>query len=295
MTNNRLTKYTLILAITVVFLSLCVLSLNYFIYQYPGNNYFPANFLSTSLLLVLIGAGFHIALGHHSRISTTIREFIYCYIIFSIIALASNAAQYSPFQPIDNLLIIIDNYMFFNNVSLLNILQNHPRLVHLLDIIYGSLSVQLFIIPVFCIVLQNTKRLREFYFLMLLTTLIGFTFYYFWPTIGPASAYNNPVFSPSQFATGLKFNQIRNHISPTTIDGGLIAMPSFHVIWAWYCVYLVIDYKYLFWPLLVINCILTIACVILGWHYLIDIIASMILIALCHIFLCKIKPEHQGS
>ncbi len=54
-------------------------------------------------------------------------------------------------------------------------------------------------------------------------------------------------------------------------------MPSFHTIWALLCVYLLRDWKYPFIVLGLINSLLIIACVLLGWHYLSDVLVGVLL------------------
>ncbi|HGH3054753.1 TPA: phosphatase PAP2 family protein, partial [Legionella pneumophila] len=81
------------------------------------------------------------------------------------------------------------------------------------------------------------------------------------------------------------------HIQPTTIEGGLIALPSFHTIWAILCVYLIKDWFIPCLLLSIINVLLILSCVLLGWHYPIDILAAIILVGLSYYLLTVIKVE----
>jgi membrane-associated phospholipid phosphatase len=115
--------------------------------------------------------------------------------------------------------------------------------------------------------------------------LIGFIVYYFFPTTAPASVLHSDYFIKEQLATGLKFTQIHQYIQPTTLDGGLIAFPSFHVIWAWLCLYLIRSWFVVFYVFLFINILLIFSCVMLGWHYFLDIILSFLILLFCHYLL----------
>ncbi|HAT8115747.1 TPA: PAP2 family protein, partial [Legionella pneumophila] len=162
---------------------------------------------------------------------------------------------------------------------------------YLLAVIYDTLPYQMSIIPLCVIVSGRFYILKDYYFLLLCTTLMGFSYYYFFPTTAPASELQSSLFAPEQIATGLKFHQIHNHIQPTTIEGGLIALPSFHTIWAILCVYLIKDWFIPCLLLSIINVLLILSCVLLGWHYPIDILAAIILVGLSYYLLTVIKVE----
>ena len=89
------------------------------------------------------------------------------------------------------------------------------------------------------------------YFLFITTALIGFTFYYFFPTTAPASIVNSPFFSE-----GLAV-------------GFLILLP--------------------------INGLLMASCLLLGWHYAIDILGAFLVIFLSHALCWKLKKQRQNA
>jgi membrane-associated phospholipid phosphatase len=196
-----------------------------------------------------------------------------------LIALATNAVQLTPFSPIDMYIVRFESKLNINMVRILEWTNTYPGFKDLLNVIYNSIHYQMSIIPLVIIVSGRFYLLREYYFLLLVTAIIGFAFYYFFPTTAPASIISSSLFSPEQTATGYKFNQIHNHINPTTKEGGLIALPSFHTIWAIFCVYLLKEWMIPCIILLVINVLLITSCVLLGWHYPIDILGGLILAA----------------
>ena len=159
-------------------------------------------------------------------------------------------------------------------------------------LIYQSIIYQLICLPLIMILFKRFQLVREYYFLLVSTLLIGFVFYYFFPTTAPASTIDSPYFLMMQKATGLKFQQIHHNIPPTTLDGGLIALPSFHVVWAYLSIYLLRGWPIFCWLLFPINGLLALSCVLLGWHYPIDLIGSAVVIILAHALLhfCSIKP-----
>lgn len=283
------------LAALIIISSLLELLANFFIYQFPANNYFPDGTLGLALILILFYLGLVLLVGKNNKITQISRELICLYLVMSLVALASNAVQLTPFPTIDSKIMAFEAIFNIHIDSLLEWTNTHSNVDNLLRILYDSLSYQMFYIPFLIILMGKFKLLREYYFLLLLTTLIGFNFYYFFPTTAPASMIYSPYFNSYQIATGLKFEEIHRHIPPSTIEGGLIAFPSFHCIWALLCVYLLKEWKIACTFLFLMNMILISSCVLLGWHYPSDIIAGVLLFVFSYYALKRTqlnKVEH---
>jgi hypothetical protein len=222
-------------------------------------------------------------------------ELLHLYGIMSLIAIASNAIQLTPFAPIDTQIMNFESHFHINIPSILEWTHTHSLVKKILSAAYDSLPYQMSILPLCVIMSGRFHLLREYYFLMLLTTLLGYTFYYFFPTTAPASVISSALFGPEQLATGLKFTQIHSHILPTTNQGGLIALPSFHVIWALLCIYLVKDWYYIRTGFVIINSALILSCILLGWHYPTDVIAGLFIVGFsyCCLNYCKNGKKYR--
>lgn len=279
----------------IVALSIIALTINFFIYKYPGNNYFPENTIIIPITLILIKIGLRLCLEKNSVYQKASNELFYFFLVMSVIAFATNAIQLTPFSPIDTKILDIEYKMNIKLTTLMEWTNTLPAFKDLLIRIYDTLPLQMSIIPLFIISTGRYALIKDYYFLLLITALIGFTFYYFFPTIAPASTIHSPLFSPGQLATGLKFSEIHHHLTPTTLDGGLIAFPSFHVIWAILCVYLVKDWPFLFILLTIINSLLIASCVLLGWHYPTDVFGGIILVLFAFFILNQYKLLNQFS
>lgn len=293
--DKRASYYSLYLSGLIVFLSVIALLINYFIYQFPGNNFFPEDMLLLTSIIVIVNAGLFILFGKESRLSHSGVEFFYFFGMMSVIAFATNAIQLTPFPVIDKEILSLEHYFNINIPEILIWTSSHPYFKSLLGIVYDSLPYQMALLPLIVIAAGKFSLIREYYFLMLFSALLGFVFYYFFPTAAPASIMKSLLFSPEQVATGLKFYQIHHHIKPTTQDGGLIALPSFHTIWALMGVYLLKDWTIPCLFLLIINLLLIISCVLLGWHYVTDVVAALATLAISFGFLRVIKIKTINS
>ena len=269
-------------ALLLFFLSLSAIIINFFTENYPGNDYFPPNVLGLGLVLLFIYGGLLIQFDSKSPPIKQMHSVMVFYLIMCSIAFATNAVQYTPFRTIDQSIINIEQSLHIDIQAILSWTNQHPMLLRVLAFTYDSLPYQMTYIPLLIILAKRYNELQEYYFLLLLSTIIGFTFYYFFPTTAPASLLESPYFMPSQLATGLKYLQIHDHIQPTTIDGGMIALPSFHMIWAWFSLYLLRVWPILWAILLPVNLLLVSSCVLLGWHYPMDILGGLIVIVLSH-------------
>lgn len=278
----------------LLFLSLLIIFINEVLYQFPANNFFPQHMLVLTSSLILINWGLILLFGRHTAPSEAGMEFFRLFAVMSLIVLATNAVQLTPFPPIDQKILALEEYYHIHIPSILAWSYAHPYFKNCLGFVYDSLPYQMSLLPLIPIAAGKRALMKEYYFLLLFSTLLGFGFYYFFPTTAPASIIKSPYFFSEQLATGLKFYQIHHHISPTTNEGGLIALPSFHTVWALLNVYLLKE-----WPiarnlLLMVNTLLIAACVLLGWHYLIDVVAAFFVVAVSYYLLTLCKPTAHG-
>jgi hypothetical protein len=279
-----LTRHIFFCVVALLFfcLSALALRLNTTHTHYVGNNYFPTNIIQVSTASLLIYLGFCLQYHTSHHLTQRVKEVFFFLGCMALMILGTNAMQYTPFPPIDHQILRWSEWMHVDFSLMMTWSHAHPTLYHIMEWIYNSLTYQLTYLPLILIVLGRFERLHEYYFLLLFTALIGFSFYYFFPTTAPASVINSPYFTEAQHATELKFQQIHRHIQPSTREGGMIALPSFHVIWAWLCVWLVRDWWWVFSPLLLLNISMVISCVLLGWHYILDVIASIVILMIAH-------------
>ena len=277
-----------IAAVLISCLATTALLTNFLFFKFPGNNYFPANTSYAAASLIISYLGVYLCFNNHNLVKI-IKEIIYFFLVMSVLAFFTNAVQYTPFQPIDQHIINFENKLGIDIKQIVAWTVDHQQFAQLMAFIYDSLPYQMEILPLLIIFCQQWACIRSYYCLLLLSALLGFTFYYFFPTVAPASIIDSPHFTAYQLATGIKFRDLHSYIPPSTLEGGLIALPSFHTIWAWACLYLARGCRWLLIILAPINCLLITSCVLLGWHYPTDLFGSLLILIICHLYLAKIS------
>ena len=260
--------------------SIMAIMVNDLVYEFPGNNYF---FYTPIISLALLFLSFT-ALSYKLGLTIVSKEAAieYCiYIIFvMILTFSSNAIQYTPFKPIDHHIIALEQWLHLNGPAYMSWIYQQGALQQNFEYLYQIIGLELLALPIAAILLKKYSYLYEYYFLMLVTAFLGYVFYYFFPTTGPASMFHLPYFSEEQLATGLKFREIHQYKQPSTMAGGMIAMPSYHVIWSCLIAYCVRFQPIVCTIVVVMNTLIIASCVLLGWHYLLDIVGSFLTIIL---------------
>jgi hypothetical protein len=248
--------------------------------QFSGIIYVPVQSISLLVVLVLIHFGLKLSwqdkYPYFSNLTFYLGFFV---LVLWTLAQLTNAVQLTPFKIIDPLLYQADLLLHLDMVDFMQQANHFPSFKTLMQYSYASLNHQVLFIPLLLIVLKQYDHFLKTCLLFLITSFIGFNLYYFFPSTGPATLLKLPIFSPGQFATGIKFQEIHQRQLASTIEGGLIAFPSFHVTWALVCQYACqkVEIPGLYWFLMVVNTLLILACPLLGWHYFIDVFAAFLL------------------
>lgn len=263
---------------------------NYSFYNFPGITYIPGDFMAKlGLIILLLNIGCHLSLTADHWLSQLLIRFTKVFLLLCIIASFTNAVQLTPFTPIDSWLLQIDQALGVNMTRLLSFTYSSTLFTQVLKFVYLHLDTELTLTMIAIVIFKHQPSENRFFFLILLSALIGFDFYYFFPTTAPASMVDSPYFTYSQRYTGIKFDLIHQYKLANSIEGGLIAMPSYHCLWALICQY----YWYCRFPkaahlLLPFNGLILVSCVMLGWHYLVDVLASMVIFCTSYILMKRL-------
>jgi len=285
--------YIFLLCGILVFFSSAVYLYNFFITQYPGINYCSIPMLIPAIQIAIAYTWYAFYCHGNKLPIEFIKESSLYFMIAILIAMASSAVQFTPFKPIDNWLIKIELFFHVDLETLLYWTNDHPIFKDCLSVIYNGITLELYLVPVTVLIMKQYAYVREFCFMLLATCILGYFFYYFFPTTAPASILNQELFEEEQIYTGLKFWQIHHYILPESSREGLIAMPSFHMIWGFLCTSIVRFNPTFFYFLLIYNTLMVLSCVLLGWHYPIDILSSILTLYLAYWLYYKLSAHSQ--
>jgi len=274
---DKETRAYFVLIVIMFLLGATYILINRLFFQFTGVFYLPMLWVKLSpVMLVLLIVSLW-AIDISPRMSYFTKAYTIYFFFFVSLAILSTGIQYTPFPLIDKYLVQIDQLMGFNSIAVINWTYSHPWLQNIFVYCYASLGIQLALIPLVLAILMDKEGISLYYFSMFFAYLIGTTIYYFFPTAGPTVIFHDPNFMPSQHATVLKFLEVHHRLKLTTTAGGMIAFPSFHVIWACLLTYACRNKKWLYYPMILLNIVVIASTVFLGWHYLTDVFGGLLL------------------
>lgn len=251
--------------------------LNAAAFRFTGICYFPRQ--STPLLLIALQfAYFDPCHRFVSPRASFILKSCALYGLANVaLALFVSGLQFTPFPPIDAALRRWDHALRFDTAAALAWTAARPPLRAFLDLCYVSTDAQLLLAPLVAGFAFDRRRMRVYLYAFVYAFLGGGLFYYFFPSSGPASIYRSPHFADVQLLTSLKFFQVHHRQEVRTMLGGMIAFPSFHVAWAVLTTYAALPSRRLFAAVAALNALVVASTVLLGWHYLVDVPAGLLL------------------
>ena len=257
-----------------------LIAINGAFFRFTGIVYFPKPYLPT-----LPAAIFALLAGNDlrdlwPRASRRLRDAGWYTLVLATIALLSTGIQLTPFPTIDARLAAWDRALGVDVAAAMRWTRSAWGASAVFESAYDAFFFE-GALPVLIALLVETRRMHVFLRALLYSTLAGYVVYYFFPSSGPASVMPSPYFTAEQQLTHLKFAWVHARQPIPTVDGGMIAFPSFHVAWGVLLTYLSGERKWLFYPVALLNGLMIAATVALGWHYLVDAIAGFAVAGAC--------------
>lgn len=280
---TRHDRIFLLLSCIGILLGISLISLNHFDFHYTTTKLFETHvqFNKTTRTACIFSFGFiFLFYGMYiremsPRFSTFmwgLGLFFWCIVVNLILC---NGLQSTPFTPIDPILVKVDTWFGINTPALMSWTHFHPHIHHGLEWVYDFLTIELFLVPFLLATFNARKALWIFFVAELLTFYFGGGIYYFFPTMAPSGIFHSPYFTTSQHNTSLRFYEVHHFLKIKSADGGLIAFPSFHVIWATLLTNACRGKKIFFYPMICMNILVISSTVLLGWHYFADVLSGL--------------------
>lgn len=260
--------------------------------------------MANALTLLAILPGFVLwwVIGHVHRprwprfglLAVTFANFGICTIIFLI---NWSAIASTPFVIIDYHLVKWDSWLGFDIIGFMAWVHSIPHLFDVFWYSYNTWVYQVVLTPILLALLRKPKEVNRYFIASAICLLICNLIYYFFPTIAPAGILHSPYFIPPEYHLVTRFYEIHQSLPITEYDGGMVSFPSAHVMYALLVLVAWRKIKVVFYPLLVLNILLIVATMGIGAHYLVDVIASFIIVvavlAGMHYFLDKRKRQQS--
>jgi membrane-associated phospholipid phosphatase len=258
-----------------------LLAVNAAFFHYTGISYFPRESWWLAFVALDLAVFGHLVRGRSPYASFAAASLGFYALTAAVMGVLTTGIQYSPFPRIDPVLARWDAALGWDTVAVLRWVASRPSLRMFLNLCYNTTEVQLVLAPCVAVLARDRTRLRVFLYGVVYSSIAGSLIYYFFPSSGPAGVFQSPDFLPVQRLTHLKFEQVHNFQPVTTLLGGLIAFPSFHVAWSVLATYAALPRRGIFWALAALNALVISSTVLLGWHYLVDVPAGILLAAVC--------------
>ncbi len=261
-------------ALALVSASGAMIAVNAVKYHFTGIAYFPRFAAGTIPPLLELVAFAAYARGLSARTAFAVRNYASAILLWAAISVLTTGIQFTPCAAVDEHLVSWDARLHIHVTDLMAWTWSHPWFSPVMRWSYPGLNAELPLVPLLAALSGDRRRMRVFLYAMAYSFFVGGLFYYFFPSSGPASVMQSPYFTWEQLLTGQKFQAVHALREVTTVWGGMVAFPSFHAVWAILLTYAAASRPRLFPAFVVLNGLVIISTVMLGWHFLVDVIAS---------------------
>jgi hypothetical protein len=181
----------------------------------------------------------------------------------------------------DDLWRTIDMHMGISVPAIMAFTERHPFFESLLTFNYYWMLHPLMLLAIFLpplmgkrVAAQRFILVNAFAFVLALPCMLLL------PAVGPWVAWHFPA-NIAQRATELNIVSLRRGMmSSSDSFGGIICFPSFHVFWAVVSAQALQPFRVLRYPAILVSLLITISTVTTGWHYGVDVIGGLFLVAI---------------
>ncbi len=178
-------------------------------------------------------------------------------------------------QPlVDEKLDLLDKLIGFNWLTVYEWVIRHPLIESILRLVYSTMIVQASAIILFLSLLKSSSYLREFLSVLIIVVMLTLIISGFFPAQGTFARYG---IHQASYLNVNDFDILRSGVmSVFDIEKfqGLVSMPSFHAASGFLFIYILRFSRILFLISLLLNGIMIFATLIIGGHYLVDVIAG---------------------
>jgi membrane-associated phospholipid phosphatase len=281
--NSYITRYEiclLLLLLSNLLIGLTILTVNHYYLNYHGltlYNYVILLAIPVFLAMLCFSCFARKYAPHTALIMNT---YSIMFIGLAIGGISTTAIQDTPFHPIDQYIASIDHFFHYSVVNLYSWTLKQHSLKQFFSYAYDSLAPQFLFLPLIVGLLREGKSIRIY----LLTLILGYDciqlIYYFFPTVAPAGFYHSAIFTAQQKSCLYKLTRLQRHLVIRSQAMCLVSFPSPHVFWALTFANLARKRLITAIPFILLNVLMILSTLFLGWHYLTDVLGAILLFIL---------------
>ncbi len=202
-------------------------------------------------------------------------------VMAALVTQAAPTAVSHPYPLRDDLWRTVDMHLGINVPAIMAFTERHPFFDSILTFNYYWLLHPLMLLAIFLPSLMGKRvAAQRFILVNAFAFVLALPFMLLLPAVGPWVAWHFPP-NIAQRATELNIVSLRRGMmSSADSFGGIICFPSFHVFWAVVSAHALQPFRVLYYPAIIVATLVTISTVTTGWHYGIDVIGGLLLVAI---------------
>ena len=200
----------------------------------------------------------------------------------------------------DAYLAEIDDALQVNWPAMVEFVDQHPTLAVALQLAYLSFRFQLVFLPLYFALFSTRGQAIVFGYLAIAVVSsvvsVWFPAYGTYVTYGVGQSDLNAIVLNAAYSFIAEFDAVRSDpdfvMSLDRVEG-ILTFPSVHAGVALLCVWGAAGSRLLFWPLLVLNVAMAFAAITHGSHYVVDVVAGLVVAAVCIAAAARIFPGNS--